>query len=362
MPSIRTGRGRRLEAPTQSTASSPLFRRKQTPVTSALARNASPGKPRSRFYQLARRIARRFEPAVAAAFMDAITKLQRQIDEAALRQAIASGNLAQIQEAIETGGHLGTILDNREMERALYGASTATGRAGADILSGVTGLTARFNALDPNVVLFARQQAAELVVAVTEDVREAIRIVTALAQEQGLTTVQQARALREVVGLPPNWAAAPSNLARELREGAFTETRRMSAADKAQIRSRLARGTVDEPFIARMQGRYASSLINRRALNIARTETLRASHHGQLQEWKQATRQGVLPKTARRMWIVTPDDRLRETHAAIPGMNPGGIALDGVFQTPLGPSNGPPLETNCRCGEGLIFPGYEGVL
>jgi hypothetical protein len=320
------------------------------------------GRPRSRFFEVARRIAARFEPAVAAAFIDAIAKLQRQIDEVALRQAIASANIYQIEAAVATGGNLGTIMEAGDMERALRGASTATGRAGADILSDVTGLSAQFNALHPNVVLFARTQAAQLVVAVSEDVKEAIRIVLALAQEQGLTTVQQARAIREVVGLPPNWANAPLNLGKELRAGTFTESRRLSAVDKAQIRSRLAKGTVDEEFIARMQGKYAASLTNRRAKNIARTETLRSAHHGQREGWKQATAQGVLPKTARRVWIVTPDDRLRPDHAAVPGMNPGGVPLDGFFQTPLGQSMGPPLETNCRCGEGLIFPGLAGVL
>jgi hypothetical protein len=59
---------------------------------------------------------------------------------------------------------------------------------------------------------------------------------------------------------------------------------------------------------------------------------------------------------------VTPDDRLRETHAAVPGMNPDGVALDGTFETPLGRSSGPPLEPLCRCGEGLSFPGHKGVL
>lgn len=321
------------------------------------------GRPRSRFYAIAQRIAARFEPAVARAFLDAITKLQRQIDEAQIRQALASGNIHQLEAAVASGGDLKSILlEAGDMERALKGAATATGRAGASVLTGVTGMEAQFNALHPAVVLFARQQTAELVVAVGEDVKEAIRIVLALAQEQGLTTVQQARAIREVVGLPPNWANAPLNLAAELRAGTFTETRRLSAADKAQIRSRLAKGTVDDEFVAKMQGRYASSLINRRAKNIARTETLRAANHGQREGWKQAVEQGVLPKTARRMWIVTPDDRLRDTHAAVPGMNEGGVGLDQAFQTPLGPSMGPPLETNCRCGQGLIFPGREGVL
>jgi hypothetical protein len=320
------------------------------------------GRPRSRFYTIAQRIASRFEPPVAAAFLRAVERLIAQIDEAALLSAIAGGDLNLIAGAAgaqQLDLFLGT---DERLRRALVSTASATGRASAEILSDASGLAFRFNDFDPNVVMFARTQAAELVVAVGEDVREAIRIVVALGNEIGLTVDQQARAIREVVGLPPNWANAPLNLRRELQAGRFTSTRRLSAVEKAQIHKRIRDGTVNEAFIERMERRYADSLRNRRALNIARTETLRASHHGQRVSWRQATRDGVLPATARRMFIVTPDDRLRETHAAVPGMNPDGVGLDEPFRTPLGNFMDPPIEVNCRCGVGLVFPGLAGVL
>jgi hypothetical protein len=70
----------------------------------------------------------------------------------------------------------------------------------------------------------------------------------------------------------------------------------------------------------------------------------------------------VLPATARRVWIVTPDARLRPEHAAIPRMNPDGVGLDEPFRTPDGDFLNPPIDPNCRCGVGLIFPGLAGVL
>ena len=325
------------------------------------------GRPRSRLHEIATRIAARLSPQVAAAFLDAIARLQRQIDEAALRSALASGNPDVVAAAIATGGNLATILLGGDalLERALLAASRAMGRAGADVLAGVTGLETSFNAMSPNVVLFAREQAAQLVVGVSEDVREAIRIVIALGEEQGLTVVQRAQAIREIVGLPPNWARAPLNLAQELREGRFTATRRLSATDKAQIRSRLAKGTVDDAFIARMQARYTASLINLRAKSISRTETARAVSHGQREQWRDAQAQGVLPDNVRRVVIVTPDERLRELHAAVPGMNPDGVKIGEPFTTPWGLLMGPPWDAdpyNCRCSEGLIWPGLKGVL
>lgn len=324
-------------------------------------RNAGAGRPRSRFYQIAHRIAARMEPAIAREFMRAVNRMKAQIDMAALERALRAGSTAP-GVAAALGADLGVILEGTDIVGQLRRTSTLTGLEGAKVLRGVVGVRARFNALHPDIVLFAREQAGALIVALSAEQLEAVRVVLAVGQAQGLTYTQQARALREIVGLPPNWAAAPLNLAQELRDGRFTDTRRLSAIDKQKIRSRLMRGTIDEPFIQQMQARYAQSLTNRRALNIARTESLRAANHGQREGWRQAREQGVLPSTTRRVWIVTPDDRLRETHAAVPFMNQGGVALDQPYQTPLGPSDGPPLEPLCRCSEGLIFPGQPGAV
>jgi hypothetical protein len=214
-----------------------------------------------------------------------------------------------------------------------------------------------FNLRDPNAVLYARAQAARLVTLIDEPTRETIRVIIAVAHARGLTVKQAAAAVREVVGLPSTWAAAPMNLGRELREGTFTSSRRLSAVDKARIAKRLRNGTVTEEFIEEMQGRYAKSLIRLRSLTIARTETADAAMHGLRTSWKQAVQAGHLPADVRRYWIVTLDDRLRPEHAAVPGMNPEGVPLDRPFSTPLGFAMGPPLEPNCRCGEGLLVGG-----
>jgi hypothetical protein len=323
-----------------------------------IVRNA----PVSRMFAIAHRIADRFGPQVAAKFLAAVTRLQAGIDDVALRSALASGDLNAITAAVGTTRLPALFQGGDSLTELLRRVAAASGAASAEVLSGVTGIAFDFNAVDPRTVMWARHRAAALVVQIGEDVREAIRIITATGALEGLTVQQQAVAIRHVVGLPPNWANAPANLANELRAGQFTASRRLSATDKAQIRKRLREGTIDEAFIARMQERYAFSLTNRRALNIARTESLAASNAGMREGWRQAVDEGVLPSTARRNFIVTPDDRLRETHAAVPGMNPGGIPLDGMFQTPLGPFEGPPIETNCRCSEGLTFPGLVGVL
>lgn len=326
-------------------------------------RNRAAG-PSSRIHLIAHRIADRFGPVIAGAFMTALSRLDAGIDDVELTSAVASGDINAIAAAIGPS-RLGAIFaGGYSLSTVLQNTAGAMGRAGADVLTEVTGIQASFNAIDPNVVMFARERAARLVVDVTEDVIEAVRIVIAAGAAEGLTTVQQARAIREVVGLPPNWAEAPSRLASELRAGRFTSSRRLSAIDKARIRKRLKEGTITEDFISEIQANYARSLTNRRALNIARTESATSANHGMRTGWRQAREQGVLSEDVKRVVIVTPDERLRTSHAAVPGMNKGGVGLDEPFKTPWGPLMGPPWDPdpyNCRCGEGLIFPG-GGVL
>lgn len=315
------------------------------------------------FYKVARRVSARFQPKVRRSFLKAVKRLQDRIDEIELRSAVASGNLSAIEAAAGVGIIGAGIEGDDALRKALADTSSVTGHLGAEILEDATGLAVSFNAVNPNVVLFARQQVAELVVRVSDDVKEAIRIVVAAGAEQGLTHVQQARAIREIVGLPPNWAQAPLRLGEELRDGKAAEAtaRRLSATDKAQIRSRIKNGTVTEDFVERMQTRYTDSLVNRRALNIARTETSRASHGGLRLGWQQAIEQEVLPVDTKRVWIVTLDDRLRPTHAEIPIRNPEGVGMDEPFDTPFGAVLDPPAEPNCRCGVGLVFPQAAAV-
>lgn len=306
-----------------------------------------------------KRIADQHGIAAASAWTQSVLRHQAQINMAALRSAIASKNVVNIEAVVAASKLQQTA--GRALRQPFTAAAQAAGTQSAAILKS-HGLAASFNAVHPNVVNFAREQAAQLVVAIPAETKQVIAEVIALGAQYGLDVAQQARAIREVVGLPPTWAAAPVNLAQEIRDGqaAAATSRRLSAVAKQQIRSRIAAGTVDDAFVASMTEQYAASLINRRALNIARTETLRASHHGLTESWKQAQDQGVLPQTARRFWIVTPDDRLSPEHARIPGMNPNGRGMDEPFQTTEGPHMFPPSRPNCRCSVGLLPNVPEG--
>jgi len=306
------------------------------------------------FSRMVHRIADQHGVRAAQAWSEAVLNHQKNIDIARLRSAIASKNVQNIEAVVQASALQQNVA--RSLRQPFTASAQAAGTGGAAILKS-NGLAASFNAVHPNVVNYAREQSAQLVVGIPAETKQVIAEVIALGASQGLTIAQQARAIREVVGLPPAWARAPLNLADEIRQGnvAAATGRRLSAVAKQQIRSRVAAWTVTDAFVDQMSEQYAASLINRRALNIARTETLRASHAGLTESWKQAQAQGVLPDTARRFWIVTPDDRLCPICVQVPVMNPSGVDMEEPFETPEGPVLNPPaVHPNCRCSVGLL--------
>ena len=325
-------------------------------LADAIAANVGDKMKMLRFFNVTQRISRRHGPRVAEQWLRAIARFKAGIDEKVLQTALAAQNVQQIEAAIGTS-RFGQMM--RGLEDPLAHTARTAGQASADVLR-AGGFGIQFNAVHPDIVMFARDQTANLVVAVADETKEAIRTIVALGAQEGMTIPQQARAIREVVGLPPNWVDAPLKFEKELRAGDATAAtrRRLSGTDKAQIHSRIKKGTVTDSFIKNMRERYSNSLINRRALNIARTETLRAANFGAQNSWVQGMQQGVISQNSRRFWIVTPDDRLSPQHRTIPSMNQQGRRMDEPFVTTEGLCMYPPSRPNCRCSIGLgVVPG-----
>lgn len=333
------------------------------PGLSFIALAQEGGDPPSRFYRIAHRISDRLDPEVRDAFLQAVEDVRATVDLSALESAVRSGDVRLVQ----------TLLGAERLKQAL-GAETAdlrslltraygaTGEASGEALAAALGVDFTFDFRDPLSIQYARTHTGTLIKWITDDQLLAVRGIMDRAQVEGIPPRKAARYVHQIVGIRQDWAGAPLNLRQEILDGhaAAATSRRLDAALKAEIRSRIRRGTVTEEWLDKVQERYAHSLRRRRALDIARTETLRASNAGQRQSWRDAQRKRVIPDTARRFWVVTPDERLRETHAQVPLDNPEGVALDQPFDTFLGPVDGPPLETNCRCGEALVPNPAEG--
>lgn len=311
-------------------------------------------------WTLIERVTNRLSPKLAKLFVEILGELQARVSLADLTSLIASGaSIETIVNAVTAAAGIADLAGRADaVFDELVRSSTAAATGTSSLLTDALSTAVVFDLTDPNTIMAARGQVAALVADLTTKQRLAIQDIVAKAAARGIPPAEQARQIREVVGLTQNLVDAPEALADDMRNGRIASAtgRRLSAVDKARIRKAMKAGTVSDAFVKEMTDKYAASLRNFRALGIAGTETRRAAHDGQRHSWKQAIADGELPPEIRRFWIVTPDDRLRPTHAAIPGLNPVGVGMDEPFKTPIGPRLNPPIEPNCRCGVGLLMP------
>lgn len=235
-------------------------------------------------------------------------------------------------------------------------------RAAKAVPIGSVAAAMSFSVLNPSSVSFLQGYTFELVSGLTVILQETLRDIATRAFRDGLTVQQQARLIRQSIGLTPAQLRAVDNyrrmlesgdagglreaLTRELRDARFDSTLQRAAADG----TRLTRAQIE-----RLVARYAERQLRYRAEMIARTETIRAANAGQVEAWRQAQQQGLLSSTVRQKWIVTKDERTCEICPRIPIMNPGGVLIGGAFQSPIGLVRQPPdPHPQCRCALGLL--------
>jgi hypothetical protein len=313
----------------------------------------------------ARAAARRAEPRVRQALLDAIAALKKGVDLNLLAAALEGGRIDEALrilnvprlEAILSGQGI-TAENFRESLTATYAAGAATA---LEVLPPAIRLQASFDLLNPRATEFLRRYEFNLIRQMTVDTQRAIGGVVLRGFNEGLPPNVQARHIREMIGLTDSQARAVDNFRRQLRtqelqgKQVLPWERKLSAPERAQARRIFNDGGTTAEIEA-LTAKYRQRLVNLRARTIARTETIRASAEGQQEMWRQAADQGFLdPAKTRRMWIVTRDDRLSEHDRQIPGLNPDGVALDQAFRTPSGILMNPPTRPNCRCAVVLDF-------
>ena len=187
-----------------------------------------------------------------------------------------------------------------------------------------------FRVTNPAAQRWAETQAGRLIRRITADQRQSIRRVIVQAFTENLTTRQAATRIAEQIGLQSRQAVALERVRADLVEKGLTKAR-----------------------IDHLVTRHRDRMIRRRGRSIARTEVLRASNMGQQLLWEAAVDAGEWrAQDVRRVFIVTPDDRLCPICAPLDGM------LVGLADEFVSPTNGasalvPPLHPSCRCAVGI---------
>lgn len=314
-----------------------------------------------------------FEPQVAAAFIAATAQIKKEATLVELTRLLETG---QVQAAIDlvAGGKLGAKISGKglkpgeqSLQSLLRDSFEAGAVMGAKQLPASVALEATLDLTNPESVRFLQENLPELIVEIDNTQRNAARNAVLRGFDEGRPAPKIARELRESIGLTSSQEAAVSNFRRQLETksvgtGTAPWKRRLSAVEQRAARAEFTATTVNQANVNKLVERYNQSLVNRRSKNIARTEVHRASIEGQSELWRQADEEGLIDlERTRRVWIVTPDERLRDDHAAIPGMNEEGVMINEPFDTPIGPVMAPgtsgdaAFDINCRCAVGLEF-------
>lgn len=236
----------------------------------------------------------------------------------------------------------------------IAGATTAISNLVATKQKGIA-----FNPLGERAVSIMLTRGADTISDLTGTTRDGVRSIISRVIADGSNPVRASKEIRQLIGLTSEQAQAVINFRRQLESQQVLgltnpAERRLDAVSQSMIRRHMREGNFTTQNIDDMVDKYYASLLNQRAITIARTESMSAVNAGQMELWEQGLDSGVFDDNVdRKFWITTPDDRLRPTHKAIPNMNPFGVKIRAMFITPFGPVYGPQDMNvnliNCRC-------------
>lgn len=237
-------------------------------------------------------IADSLEPDLRKAFLSVVNAVATAVPQATLERLLEAGDIVGVLDLYERVVARSLSFPITTELAAIYGALAAQPLADA-LRAG--GLEASFSIVSPLVIEDIRNEGAKLVVGVGQDTIASIRTIIERNTFEGLGAPYAGRLIRSVVGLLPAHAQAVVRYAESLN--------------------------VPEEERTRLATTYARRLLNYRAENISRTETIRASHAGQLAGWLRMADEGVLQRERTRVeWVVTEDDRLCPWCAVMDGV------------------------------------------
>jgi hypothetical protein len=199
------------------------------------------------------------------------------------------------------------------------------GEAQLATLGKLLGIGVKFDLKSPEAIAWCKKYAAKEIKYIDNATKQTIRQIVLRGFEEGLTSQQQSRLIREHIGLLPQHVQAVANY-------------------------RKALGDIDPVLADRLEEKYRKKLLVWRANNIGLTEGHIASNQGAYESTKGAVKRGVLdPDEWEEYRIVTRDKRL--CHVCESTAGEARQLPDGVYA-----STGSVIawvHNMCRCTSGL---------
>ena len=288
-----------------------------------------------------------------------LTAVRAIVDDLSLRRAIDLLEAGRVDEALDA---VEAAADSFGLFYADSFNASATNTA-AWLTAAALTIPIRFDVSNPRVVTLIRQNRFRLSSGFTNDTQRAVREALALEAARGSGVAQQARVLRETVGLAPSQVRQVENFRRLLAQGRAGGLPSRTVLDRA-LRDRRFDPTIlrsirdNQPLtneqVERMVSRYRERLVASRARTIAQSEALRVVNEANDEMYRQAIDGGqIAAENLLRRWQTAEDERVRASHVSLNGVVRGINDVFPGFDGPLrfpGDPLAPAIETvNCRC-------------
>jgi Phage Mu protein F like protein len=288
--------------------------------------------PPSRIGRLAAAAARAFRAAVEGA----LVATRAALDVDALTLALATRNLGHAERAIPWDQVGEAVLQVAALRAAvpLVAATAQATAQGAGVPVGRARIA--FGEADPALGWVARTLTADLVTAVGDETRQAIRETLARVLTDPTRGRLTPADLEPLIGLTSRDARAVDRLRGET----------LARALEAGLPPARAQATADQ-VAAQAARRY----LRARAQLIARTETIRAQELTRHLTWDRLQREGALPLALEVQWRVADTPTVCEVCRPLDGQT---VPLGGKFE-PGGFAH-PPAHPACRCTTVLVRP------
>lgn len=329
-------------------------------------------------------LAEKLEPALARAVRDLIKDHVASVNLDDLEEALKQGQTWRIIDIIGDVDPVKAAAVREQLQNAVWAGGALAVQSPA-----LREARFAFQRLNPVLISWLESYSLNLIRDIQEGTRAAVRTALVEGMRAGRGSIDQARQIKQAVGLTATQAKSVQNYRRELenyhkkrsakRWGLGNERSRQSGLEvlrvdaktgkpvdgievrrlrdqryDATLKRAMETGVPLKPEqIDKMVDRYQERLVQNRARTIARSESIRALNVGVAEAWRQAIEERkVSGDLVRKRWIISRDERLCPRCSAIAKAQPKrGIPLHAKFDNPKGlaPVSQPPEHPSCRC-------------